>query len=204
MNHDYLNIPSAMVEKNLIVFASGAGSNARQIINYFRNKKGIKVALIVCNNPKAGVLEIAAAEKIPVMLINKEKFLSDAFLDELDNYRPALIVLAGFLWKIPENMVKKFAGKIINLHPALLPAYGGKGMYGPNVHNAVINAKEKESGITIHFVDEKYDHGQIIFQGKCSLEENETAESLAQKIHKLEHAHFPPTIESILNDIDGR
>ena len=135
-----------MIEKNLIVFASGAGSNAQQIINYFRNKKDIKVALIVCNNPKAGVLEIAANEQIPAMLINKEKFLSDDFPDEIDTYRPALIVLAGFLWKIPERMVHKFTGKIVNLHPALLPAYGGKGMYGANVHNAVINAKEKESG----------------------------------------------------------
>ena len=111
-----------MIEKNLIVFASGAGSNAQQIINYFRNKKDIKVALIVCNNPKAGVLEIAANEQIPVMLINKEKFLSDAFPDEMDTYHPALIVLAGFLWKIPERMVQKFTGKIVNLHPALLPA----------------------------------------------------------------------------------
>lgn len=190
-----------MIEKNLIVFASGAGSNAQQIINYFRNKKDIKVALIVCNNPKAGVLEIAANEQIPVMLINKEKFLSDDFPDEIDTYRPALIVLAGFLWKIPERMVHKFTGKIVNLHPALLPAYGGKGMYGANVHNAVINAKEKESGITIHFVDEKYDHGQIILQVRCSLDENETAETLGKKIHKLEHAHFPKTIEHILNDI---
>jgi len=190
-----------MIEKNLIVFASGAGSNAQQIINYFRNKKDIKVALIVCNNPKAGVLEIAANEQIPVMLINKEKFLSDDFPDEIDTYRPALIVLAGFLWKIPERMVHKFTGKIVNLHPALLPAYGGKGMYGANVHNAVINAKEKESGITIHFVDEKYDHGQIILQARCSLDENETAETLGKKIHKLEHAHFPKTIEHILNDI---
>jgi len=110
-------------------------------------------------------------------------------------------VLAGFLWKIPERMVQKFTGKIVNLHPALLPAYGGKGMYGANVHNAVINAKEKESGITIHFVDEKYDHGQIILQARCSLDQNETAETLGKKIHKLEHTHFPKTIEQILNDI---
>jgi phosphoribosylglycinamide formyltransferase-1 len=189
-----------MGEKNIILFASGAGSNAQQIINHFKGDKKINVVLIVCNNPRAGVLQIAAKEKIPVLLIKKDEFEKNAYLSEINNYHPDLIVLAGFLWKIPDILVNNFTGKIINIHPALLPAYGGKGMYGNAVHKAVVNAKEKESGITIHFVDEKYDNGKIIFQTKCSLDANETAESLAQKIHKLEHQYFPLVIDKLLKE----
>ena len=189
--------------KNIIVFASGAGSNAQQIINYFKDDKKINIALIVCNNPKAGVLQIAAKAQIPVLLIEKEEFLRSAYLEEIYNYHPELIVLAGFLWKIPGKLINKFPEKIINIHPALLPAYGGKGMYGSTVHSAVINAKEKESGITIHYVDDKYDHGEIIFQAKCILDPDETVETLAQKIHKLEHQYFPVTIDKLLNEKIG-
>lgn len=189
-----------MADKNIIIFASGAGSNAREIINYFKKDIQTKVALIVCNNSKAGVLQIAANEQIPVLLIQKEHFKETGYLPEIEKYHPNLIVLAGFLWMIPQILINHFPGKIINIHPALLPSYGGKGMYGSAVHNAVIDAKEKESGITIHYVDDKYDHGKTIFQAKCTLKENETAESLAAKIHKLEHQYYPSIIEEILNE----
>ncbi len=188
-----------MPENNIIIFASGAGSNAQQIINYFKKDKKINVALIVCNNPKAGVLQIAANEQIPVLLIQKDRFNETGYLPEIKKYNPNLVVLAGFLWKIPKILIRHFPEKIINIHPALLPDYGGKGMYGNAVHTAVINAKEKESGITIHFVDDIYDHGKIIFQAKCNLDENETAESLAHKIHKLEHQYYPITIDKLLH-----
>lgn len=189
-----------MPENNIIIFASGAGSNAQQIINHFKNDKKTNVVLIVCNNPKAGVLQIAANEQIPVLLIEKDQFKETGYLSEIEKYNPDLVVLAGFLWKIPKILIHHFPKKIINIHPALLPAYGGKGMYGSAVHTAVINAKEKESGITIHFVDDLYDHGKIIFQAKCLLEGNETAESLAHKIHKLEHQYYTVTIDKLLKE----
>lgn len=189
-----------MREKNIIIFASGTGSNTQQIINYFKADKEIKVSLIVCNNPKAGVLQIAANEQIPVLLIQKDEFVRTGYVDEIKKYHPDLIVLAGFLWKIPEELITHFPRQIINIHPALLPAYGGKGMYGSAVHNAVVNAKEKESGITIHYVDDKYDHGDIIFHAKCFLDSTETPESLANKVHNLEHQYLPVTIENILRN----
>ena len=188
-----------MFEHNIIIFASGAGSNAQQIINHFKKNKEVKVALVVCNNPKAGVLQIATKEKIPVLLIQKDEFVKSGYWDEIKKYHPDLIVLAGFLWMIPRKLIDNFPGKIVNIHPALLPAYGGKGMYGKAVHDAVIKGKEKESGITIHYVDDKYDHGDIIFQAKCSLDKAETSETLAEKIHKLEHQYFPVIIDNILN-----
>jgi phosphoribosylglycinamide formyltransferase-1 len=188
------------LKKQLIIFASGAGSNAQKIIEYFKENRKAEIALIVCNNPNAGVLTIAEKEKIPVLLIEKNQFRETGYLSEIKKTNPDLIILAGFLWKIPQVLISAFPNKIINIHPALLPAYGGKGMYGNAVHDAVVNNREKESGITIHFVDEKYDHGQIIFQEKCELSENETAQSLAAKIHQLEHAFFPKTIEKLLNE----
>jgi phosphoribosylglycinamide formyltransferase-1 len=188
------------LQKNLVIFASGAGSNAQNIINYYRENHRIKIALIVCNNPKAGVIDIAAKEKIPILMITKNEFLQTGYLQNIQEYHPDLIILAGFLWKLPEVLIASFPQKIINIHPALLPAHGGKGMYGDRVHSAVISAKEKQSGITIHYVDEKYDNGKIIFQTKCSLDANETAESLAQKIHKLEHQYFPLVIDKLLKE----
>jgi phosphoribosylglycinamide formyltransferase-1 len=189
-----------MPDKNIVIFASGAGSNAQKIINYFKKDQQTKVSLIVCNNPQAGVLQIAANEQIPVLLIEKERFKETGYLSEIEKYDPKLIVLAGFLWMIPEMLITHFPEKIINIHPALLPAYGGKGMYGTAVHTAVIDSKEKESGITIHYVDDKYDHGRTIFQAKCAVEENETPESLAKKIHKLEHQYYPVVIKGLLED----
>ena len=185
---------------SVAIFASGAGSNAQKIIDHFRNRQKIRVALIVCNNPKAGVLTIAAKESIPLLLLEKNNFMQTGCVSELESEGIDLIVLAGFLWKIPEILIRAFTNRIINLHPALLPAYGGKGMYGAAVHNAVINAHEKESGITIHYVDEHYDHGKIIFQARCPVQKNETPETLASKIHQLEHTYYPETIENIINN----
>ncbi len=183
---------------NIAIFASGAGSNAQKVIDHFRNSLDASVNLIVCNNPAAGVLQIASSQNIPVLLIEKKKFQVTGYVNEIKNYGIGFIVLAGFLWKLPEVLIQAFPKRIINIHPALLPAYGGKGMYGNAVHNAVINAKEKQSGITIHYVDEKYDHGKIILQVACPITEDDTAESLAQKIHLLEHKHYPEEIEKIL------
>ena len=184
---------------HIAIFASGAGTNARKIIEYFENKGlRIKVSLIVCNVPGAGVLEIAKEKGIPSLIINKTDFTATGYLESLQNADINFIVLAGFLWKVPEVLVRAYPKAIINIHPALLPNYGGKGMYGARVHEAVIAAGEKESGITIHWVNEHYDEGAIIFQAKCSIDASDTAESLANKIHALEHAHFAPTIEKLL------
>lgn len=186
--------------KKIIIFASGAGTNAQKIIDYFKQNKDVKIILIVSNNSKAGVIDIAAKENIPVLMIEKNLFIETGYLQQIKKYKPDLIVLAGFLWKIPDILINNFHQKIINIHPALLPAHGGKGMYGNKVHAAVIDAKEKESGITIHFVDEKYDHGNIIFQAICLVDDNDTAESLATKIHQLEHEYYPKTIDKILKE----
>ncbi|MDQ6763005.1 MAG: phosphoribosylglycinamide formyltransferase [Bacteroidota bacterium] len=186
--------------KKIAIFASGNGTNAKKIIDHFKKSGLIKVSLLVCNNPNAGVLKIAAVENITVLLIEKSEFQANGYIKELNNNGIDFIVLAGFLWKLPAALVKQYPRKIINIHPALLPAYGGKGMYGNAVHDSVIKAGEKQSGITIHYVDEIYDHGDIIFQATCPVDEEDTAESLAQKIHSLEHRHYPAEIERLLND----
>lgn len=184
---------------SIAIFASGAGSNAAKIIEEFKNHPTSRIAVIVCNKPGAGVLQIAANSNIPVLLIEKEQFFKgNAYMEELKNHGINFIILAGFLWKIPGKLIKAYPNKIINIHPALLPNYGGKGMYGAFVHEAVIANKEKESGISIHYVDELYDHGNIIFQAKCPVSNNDTADSLAQKIHALEHEHYPKVIAQVL------
>ena len=187
---------------HIAIFASGAGSNAQKIIDHFRSHSFIKVALIVSNKPDAGVIKIAAKENIPVFIIDKEKFFrGDAYINELKENQIDLIVLAGFLWKLPAALIKAYPNRIINIHPALLPAYGGKGLYGNYVHEAVIANKEKESGISIHYVDEIYDHGKVIFQTKCPVLENDTTESLARRIHMLEHEHYPKVIEDVVSQM---
>lgn len=187
--------------QQIAIFASGAGSNAKKIIEYFKNHRQIKVALVVCNKPGAGVLNIARDAGIPTLLINKEQFFrGDAYTTTLKEKNIGFIVLAGFLWKVPAMLIDAYRGKIINIHPALLPKYGGKGMYGNFVHEAVIRNKEKESGITIHYVDEHYDHGDTIFQAKCEVSATDTAESLAQKIHGLEHTYYPAVIDKLLTN----
>jgi phosphoribosylglycinamide formyltransferase 1 len=186
--------------KQIAIFSSGTGSNAKKIIDHLASlkAKGFStaiVSLIVCNKTGAGVLQIAEENSIPALLIEKEKFFrGNAYIDELKAADIDFIVLAGFLWKIPVALIKSFHGKMINIHPALLPKYGGKGMYGDFVHAAIIANKEKESGITIHYVDEVYDHGQVILQATCLVSEGETPESLAKKVQVLEHRHFPPTV----------
>lgn len=188
----------------LAIFASGAGSNAQKVIDHFRNNPKIEISLIVCNKPGAGVLNIAIKENIPVLLIDREKFFrGNAYTDELQENKIDFIVLAGFLWKIPDALIRAFRNRIINIHPALLPNYGGKGMYGNHVHEAVIAAGEKESGITIHYVDEHYDNGDIIFQARCPVLPGDTPELLAQRIHQLEHEHFPKVIENCLKKDEG-
>lgn len=186
----------------LAIFASGAGSNAEKIIKHFEGNKQVTVKLIVCNKPGAGVIKIADAYDIPVLLIEKERFFrGDNYMEELHHLSIDFIVLAGFLWKIPEALIQNFRNRIINIHPALLPKYGGKGMYGSHVHQAVIDAGETESGITIHYVDEHYDNGDVIFQARCNIEPNDTAEMLAEKIHRLEHENFARVIEECVSKL---
>ena len=197
-------VKSQKSKKQIAIFASGTGTNAQKIIDHFRDHPSIKVAIIVSNNPDAGVLKIAANENISSLIIEKEKFLhGNAYADELKKNKIDFIILAGFLWKIPVALLKAYPHKIINIHPALLPKYGGKGMYGNKVHEAVLANKEKESGISIHYVDEIYDHGKIIFQAKCAVLENDTADSLAQRIHALEHEHYPRVIEDLVRGAIG-
>jgi phosphoribosylglycinamide formyltransferase 1 len=187
--------------KKIAVFASGSGSNAEKIINHFskNNLADVEVALIVCNKPGAGVLKIAEDNNIPTLLIEKEKFFrGNAYVGDLKEMGIDFIILAGFLWKIPDALIKAFPKKIINIHPALLPNYGGKGMYGRFIHEAVIANKEIESGITIHYVDEHYDNGDIIFQTRCQVMPDDTADTLAARIQKLEHEHFPVVIERLI------
>lgn len=185
--------------KKLAVFASGTGSNAQQIIRQFQQHPTIRVSLIVCNRPGAGVIEVAASAGIPVLMVERERFLrGDAYLPELKTAGIDAIILAGFLWKMPDTLVSAFRDNILNIHPALLPNYGGKGMYGMHVHEAVIAARERESGITIHVVDEQYDHGQTLFQARLTIRTDETPATLAQRIQELEHRHYPPIIETFL------
>ena len=185
--------------KKIAIFASGAGSNAARIIEHFHNHKVAQVALVVCNKPGAGVIRIAEKADVPVLMIEKERFFQgDAYLPELKKSDISFIVLAGFLWKVPEAIVRAFPGQIVNIHPALLPKYGGKGMYGARVHEAVIAAGEKESGISIHYVNEIYDDGKTILQVACPIEPGDTPESLAARIHDLEHRHYPVIIEKLV------
>lgn len=184
----------------IAIFASGSGSNAENIANYFSNNANVDVSLILTNNPNAFVLERAKRLGIKSHIFDKNDFSkNDSILHFLSKNDINLIVLAGFLLKIPENLITSFPNKIINIHPALLPKYGGKGMYGDKVHESVIEANEKESGITIHYVNENYDEGEIIFQAKCQINDTDTANDLAKKIHELEYENFPKVIENVIN-----
>lgn len=183
----------------IAVFASGSGSNALQLINHFLDSSRVTIALVVTNNKEAGVVAIANQYSIPVLVLKKEPFQTGTeYVEALQLKGIDFIVLAGFLWKIPASLITAYPGKIVNIHPALLPNYGGKGMYGKHVHEAVIANQEKESGITIHLVDEQYDHGKTIFQATCPVFLDDTAEQLAKRVQKLEHQHFPKVIESLL------
>jgi phosphoribosylglycinamide formyltransferase-1 len=183
----------------LAIFASGTGTNAGAIISRFRDHPGIRVALVVSNKAGAPVLDLARSHGIPALVLEKDRFANgDAYVEPLLDFPVDFIVLAGFLLKIPPALIRAFPNRIINLHPALLPKYGGKGMYGHFVHDAVIAAGEKESGISIHYVDEWYDHGNIIYQARCPVDGQDTPLTLARKIQQLEHTHYPEVIEKTL------
>jgi len=187
-------------KRNIVLFASGNGTNAENIIRYFAQSRDVRVVGVLTNNPRAGVIERAKSLRIPVRIITSADFASpSALIHHLGKLQTDLIVLAGFLWKIPTALIRQFPGKMINLHPALLPDFGGKGMYGMHVHKAVIASGEKRSGITIHFVNEKYDDGKIIFQAETEVLETDTAESLAEKIQRLEYKYFPVVIKEIIS-----
>jgi phosphoribosylglycinamide formyltransferase-1 len=185
--------------KKLAIFASGSGSNTENVCNYFANHADIEVVFICTNKRDAFIVKRAEKLNIPVIFITKTELNSFVDLHEkLKNDKVDVIILAGFLLKLPTIMVEKYPNRILNIHPSLLPKYGGRGMYGDNVHKAVLENKEIESGISIHFVNQKYDEGELILQEKCSVSENETLETLAAKIHQLEKKYFPLTIEKVL------
>lgn len=186
---------------SLVIFASGRGSNARAIIDYFKSNPDVVVSAIVSNKPNAGVLDIAREENIPTYIVDKETFNNGELLTSLNKINPTFIILAGFLWRIPSDIVSAFPEQIVNIHPALLPKYGGKGMYGDHVHNAVLAAGEKETGITIHYVDEVYDNGSKLLQAHCVVHQDDSVSDVANRIHKLEHFFFPRTIEYLLDNI---
>jgi phosphoribosylglycinamide formyltransferase-1 len=189
--------------KHIAIFASGTGSNATKIVEYFRDNENIKVSLIVSNKATAGVLEMAKANDIPTHLISRTDFYkTEDILKIFKVYSIDFVVLAGFLWLVPSYLVESFPNRIVNIHPALLPAYGGKGMYGMNVHRAVHAAKEKQSGMTIHFVNIKYDEGDIIFQAKTKLLATDTPEDIQKKVLKLEHKHYAELIDKIVTKLD--
>ncbi len=183
----------------LAIFASGTGSNARRLIEHFKNSEVAQVALVVSNKPDAGVLEIAREHNIPIHLISRQSFYeTEEILDVLKEKSVDFVVLAGFLWLIPAYFVRAFPQKIINIHPALLPKYGGKGMYGMRVHEAVKAAGDAETGITIHYVNEQYDEGNTIFQANCTLTPDDLPADIARKVQLLEHRHFPEIIENLV------
>ena len=185
-----------MTKHRIAVLASGSGSNAEEIFKYFSNHSHIEVVLLLSNNPAAKVLERAQRYNVPALVFSKKDFVEeDTVLQWLREASVTHVVLAGFLWLIPSKLIKAFPDRIINIHPALLPKYGGKGMYGGKVHEAVKAAGEKETGITIHLVNERYDEGRIIFQGKCALDAECNAEEIAKRVHALEHANYPKVIE---------
>ena len=186
--------------KRIVIFASGSGSNAENLIKFFQNSDDASVIQVLTNNPHAKVLDRCKDLKISALSFNRIAFTkTEVVLDILKASNPDLIILAGFLWKFPEYILKHFKNKVINIHPALLPKYGGKGMYGMNVHKAVVENNETETGITIHYVNENYDEGAIIFQAKCNVETSDNAQDVAAKIHELEMEYFPKIVHEVLN-----
>lgn len=193
-----------MTKKRLAIFASGSGSNAEKIAEYFAGRTDIEISLILSNNPQAGVIARARRFQIPVVLFDRKTFYETRRIIEiLQNEHIDLIVLAGFMMLIPEAMVQAFPEKIVNIHPALLPKYGGKGMYGHFVHEAVVAAQELESGISIHFVNERYDEGDIIFQATCEVAPTDTPEEVARKVQVLEHQHYPEVVDKLLSALNS-
>ena len=185
----------------IAIFASGTGTNARQIIEYFSNLPSVKVEMVLTNNPAAGVIERAGKLGVQTIVFSRKEFYEQSVIDNLlMKHNIDFLILAGFLWLIPAGIISRYAGKILNIHPALLPKFGGKGMYGNRVHEAVIAAGEHESGITIHEVNERYDEGKTVFQAVCPVLEGDTPETLAARVHELEYRYFPETIERWIRD----
>ena len=188
--------------KNIVIFASGAGTNAENIIRYFSNEKKAKVVLVLSNKPQAMVLERAAALGVDVFFFDRRQFYeTEEVLFILQRKNTDLIVLAGFLWLVPARIIEAYKGRIVNIHPALLPGFGGKGMFGDRVHKAVLDSRCTESGITIHFVNEHYDSGDIIFQARCPVLPGDDADTLASRVHVLEYEHYPAVISSIIDTL---
>ena len=187
------------MKTKIAIFASGSGTNAEEIIRYFKNHESIEVGLILSNNPKAFALQRAENHQIPHFVFTRQMYYKERVVDEVLKLNGIdFIVLAGFMWLVPERFVSNFKNRMVNIHPALLPKYGGKGMYGNFVHEAVVKNKEKESGITIHWVNEAYDEGAIIFQAKCKVLPSDSAEDVAEKVHQLEYTHYPKVIEKAI------
>lgn len=187
---------------NIAIFASGSGSNAENISNYFKDKDGVSIRLIISNKADAFVHKRAEVLGIKSVTFSKDSFEnSDLVLDCLKENKIDFIVLAGFLLKVPQNLIDAYPQRIINIHPALLPKFGGKGMYGDNVHKAVVAARESESGITIHYINENYDEGAIIFQARCDVLPDDTYQDVAEKVHQLEYLYFPPVINSVIAEL---
>ena len=191
------------MKKRIAIFASGSGSNAQKILEYFKDHSSAEISIILSNNPDAYVLQRADNFEIPTHVFDRDEFYhSDNILNLLTNLQIDLVVLAGFLWLIPKNLIHAFPNRIINIHPALLPSYGGKGMYGNHVHQAVLEAKEPESGITIHYVNERFDEGKIIYQAKYRIDPDDTIELIQFKGQQLEHLHYPKVIENIIKELN--
>jgi len=188
--------------KKIAILASGSGTNAENLIHYFRTKPVGRVEIVLTNKPGAGVIKRAESFNVETFVFDREKFYkSDEIVDLLKQREIDLVVLAGFLWLVPAGLISAFQGRIVNIHPALLPKYGGKGMYGNFVHKAVVESGETESGITIHYVNQDYDDGGIIFQAICEVKEGDTPEALAERIHSLEYKHFPVVVERLLDQL---
>lgn len=186
-------------KKNIVIFASGSGSNAQRLLEHFEHHPAIRVAALFSNNPKAYALKRAETFHVPAFLFTRDEFYNtDKVLEQVQQFNPDLIVLAGFLWLVPNNLLRAFPNRIINIHPALLPKYGGKGMHGINVHSAVLKAQEPESGITIHYINEEYDKGEFILQERCPVQATDTPEELAARVLQLEHKHLPEVVERLL------
>lgn len=185
--------------RNIAIFASGSGTNAENIIRYFANSENVKVALVLSNNRNVGVHGRVNKLGVPSFVFSRDEFTEGTpILEKLAEYEICFIVLAGFMNKISDVILQAFPGKIVNIHPALLPKYGGKGMYGMHVHEAVVKAGEKESGITIHYINERYDEGAVIFQASCPVSPSDSPEEVARKVHALEYAYYPEVIEKLL------
>jgi phosphoribosylglycinamide formyltransferase-1 len=188
--------------KNIAIFASGSGTNAENLIRFFRTSQIGRVSLVLSNRKDAGVIDRAQSLEVETIVFNREQFYqSEDVLSLLFERNIDFVVLAGFLWLVPDYLLKSFENKMINIHPALLPRYGGKGMFGHHVHAAVIENRESESGITIHYVNKEYDHGHIVFQARCEVKSDDTPETLASRIHQLEYQHFPVVVDKLLKEL---